>query len=115
LNQIIQIYNGLFQFIIFKLNNKLISKKKIEKKLFLMDYPGVHKYSENDLNDLIINYVNDKIINKYNISFYENEQKFYLDEQINWKYIKTEEIDMTKRVDKIENIKNRVYEGLKIN
>ena len=81
------LYKYLFDFIVIKINN-FLTNDIYEKTINILDIFGFEVFENNSLEQLCINYTNEKLQNLFNDYIFEKEQKLYLNEGLDCDQIK---------------------------
>ena len=82
------IYNNLFNHIVNLINNKIGNNIKTENKYIgILDIFGFEVFQHNSLEQLAINYTNENLQNLFNLHIFQEEQKLYQSEEIEWDFI----------------------------
>lgn len=76
------IYECLFHYLVGRINENIISE--CDKSISLLDIFGFEIFKNNDFEQFCINYTNEKLQKIFNQNIFENEQKEYKKENIQW-------------------------------
>ena len=76
------IYECLFHYLVERINKNIISE--CHKSISLLDIFGFEIFKNNDFEQFCINYTNEKLQKIFNENIFENEQKEYQKENIQW-------------------------------
>jgi myosin V len=82
------IYNNLFNHLVNLINNKIGDKNaKNNPFIGILDIFGFEVFEHNSLEQLAINYTNENLQNLFNLKIFQEEQKLYQTENIEWDFI----------------------------
>ncbi len=86
------VYSKLFDYLIVRINEALLGKSgKITKRVIgILDIFGFEIMTTNSLEQLCINYTNEKLQQQFNEHTFNTEQTEYKKEQIDWKDVPTQ-------------------------
>ena len=76
------IYECLFHYLVERINENIVSE--CHKSISLLDIFGFEIFKNNDFEQFCINYTNEKLQKIFNENIFENEQKEYKKENIQW-------------------------------
>ena len=80
------LYSNLFNHIVNLINNNIGSESN-SKWIGILDIFGFEVFQNNSLEQLAINYTNENLQNLFNNYIFNEEQKLYLSEGIEWDYV----------------------------
>ena len=80
------LYKSLFEFIVSKINKCM--DKESSYFIGILDIFGFEVFDNNGFEQLCINYTNEKLQNIFNKYIFEQQQKEYIKEKIQWEHIK---------------------------
>lgn len=81
------IYRRLFNWLVSRINESLVSKEKVQNSIGLLDIAGFEIFDLNSFEQLCINFTNEKLQQFFNNHMFKKEQEEYLREKIEWKFI----------------------------
>ena len=85
------VYGALFEWIVRRVNSAIssdVKHSKIPTFIGVLDIFGFESFDRNSFEQLCINYTNERLQNHFNEYVFDDEQKLYKREGINWSFIK---------------------------
>jgi len=76
------VYSKMFDWLVIKINESMVPGVKIHKKIGILDIFGFEIFDLNSLEQLCINYCNERLQNLFNRTVFEKEQRIYKEENI---------------------------------
>jgi len=78
------LYLRLFDWIVSRINQNLVSKELIKNSIGVLDIAGFEIFESNSFEQLCINFTNEKLQQFFNNHMFKKEQEEYMKEKINW-------------------------------
>jgi myosin protein heavy chain len=78
------LYLRLFDWIVSRINQNLVSKEAIKNSIGVLDIAGFEIFENNSFEQLCINFTNEKLQQFFNNHMFKKEQEEYLKEKIEW-------------------------------
>lgn len=82
------LYAATFNDLVQNLNHSLLPQDSCGKFVGVLDIYGFEKFDSNAFEQFCINYANERLQNLFNKHVFDLEQKLYIDEGIDWSFIK---------------------------